>query len=242
MHSPGGPSSFLNSLIETCQESSTTWSPNQCCTFEVFWQQCLTSRDQILFQLSVVVQSLSYARLFVTQRTVACQASQSFAISWSLLKLTSNELMSHPTISSSVIPFSSCPQFFPALVSYPVSQLCIRWPKYWSFSFSINPSNGYSGLISFRIDWFHFLAVQGTLKSLLQHHNSKASILWHSAFFMVQLSYLYMTSGKKKKHIDLTQQTLQWPQDWKRPVFIPIPGRTTPRNVQTTVLLAHFTC
>ena len=77
------------------------------------------------------------------------------------------------------------------------SALCIRWPKYWSFSFSVSPSNEYSGLIYFRIDWFDFLAVQGTLKSLLQHHNSKASILGHSAFFMVQLSYLYMTTGKK---------------------------------------------
>ena len=76
------------------------------------------------------------------------------------------------------------------------SVLCVRWPKYWSFSFSISPSNEYSGLISFRIDWFGLLAVQGTLKSLLQHHSSKASILWHSAFFMVQLSCLYMTTGK----------------------------------------------
>ena len=77
------------------------------------------------------------------------------------------------------------------------SVLCIRWPKYWSFSFIISPSNEYSGLISFRIDWFHLLAVQGTLKSLLQHHSSKASILWHSAFFMVQLSYPCITTGKK---------------------------------------------
>ena len=84
------------------------------------------------------------------------------------------------------------------------SVLSIRWPKYWSFSFSISPSNGYSGLISFRIDWFDLLALQGTLKSLLQHHSSKASILWHSAFFMVQLSYPYMTSGKT---IALTRRT-----------------------------------
>ena len=74
--------------------------------------------------------------------------------------------------------------------------LYIRWPKYWSFSFSISPSNEYSGLICFRIDWFELLAVQGTLKSLFQNHNSKASVLWHSAFFMVQLSHLYMTTGK----------------------------------------------
>ena len=96
----------------------------------------------------------------------------------------------HPTISSSVTPFSSWPQSFPASGSFH-----IRWPKYWSFSFSISPSNEYSGLISFRIDWYDLLAAQGTL-SLLQHHSSKASILWHSVFFMVQLSHPYMTTGK----------------------------------------------
>ena len=84
------------------------------------------------------------------------------------------------------------------------SVLCIRWPKYWSFSFSISPSNEYSGLISFRIDWFDLFAVQGTLKSLLQHHSSKASILWCSAFFLIQLSHPYMTTGKT---IVLTRQT-----------------------------------
>ena len=84
------------------------------------------------------------------------------------------------------------------------SVLCIRWPKYWRFSFSISPSNEYSGLISFRIDWFGLLEVQETLKSLLQHHSLKASVLWHSAFFMVQLSHAYMTTGKT---IALTRQT-----------------------------------
>ena len=103
----------------------------------------------------------------------------------------------HPTILSSVPPFSSCPQSFPSSVSFPMSQLFgIRWPKYWSFSFSISSSNEYPGLISFRIDWFDLLVVQGTLKSLLQNHSSKASILWWSAFFMVHLSHLYMTTGK----------------------------------------------
>ena len=87
------------------------------------------------------------------------------------------------------------------------SVLYIRWPKYWSFSFSNSPSNEYSGLISFRIDWFDLLAVQGTLKSLLQHHSSKASILWHSAFFIVQLSHPYMTTGKT---IALTQSVSQF--------------------------------
>ena len=106
----------------------------------------------------------------------------------------------HPTISSSVIPFSSCLQSFPAWGSV----LRIRWPKYWSFSFSISPSNDYSGLISFSMDWFDLLAVQGTLKTLLQHHSSKASVLWHSVFFMVQLSHPHMTTGKT---IALTRQT-----------------------------------
>ena len=96
----------------------------------------------------------------------------------------------HPTISPSVTHFSSCLQSFPASGSFPVSQLLKVW------GFSISPSNEYSGLISFRTDWFDLLAVQGTLKSLLQHHNSKASILQHSAFFMIQLSHLYMTTGK----------------------------------------------
>ena len=100
----------------------------------------------------------------------------------------------HATISSSVVPFSSCLQSFPASGSFSMSQLFAL--KYWSFRFSISPSNEYSGLISFRIDLFDFLAVQGTLKSLLQHHSLKTSILWHSAFFMVQLSHPYMTTGK----------------------------------------------
>ena len=102
----------------------------------------------------------------------------------------------HPTISSSVIPFSSCLQsFFSIRVFSKESVLHIRWPKYWSFSFSISPSNKYSGLISFRMDWFDLIAVQGTLKSL-QPHSLKASILWCSAFFMVQLSHQNMTTGK----------------------------------------------
>ena len=102
----------------------------------------------------------------------------------------------HPNISPSVIPFSSHLQSFPASVFSKESFLCVRWPKYWSFSFSISPSNKYSGLISFRMDWLDLLVVQGTLKSLLQYHSSKASILQHSVFFMVQLSHPYMTTGK----------------------------------------------
>ena len=103
----------------------------------------------------------------------------------------------HPAVSSSVVLFSSCPQSLPASGSFPMSQL-FAWggPKYWSFSFSISPSKEHSGLISFRMDRLDLLAVQGTLKSLLQHHSSKTSILWCLAFLMVQLSHLYMTTGK----------------------------------------------
>ena len=108
----------------------------------------------------------------------------------------------HPTISSSVTPFSSCPQSFPASGSFPVSWLFASGGQ--SIGFSISPSSEFSGLIFFRIDWFDLPAVQGTLKSLLQHHNSKVSILWCSAFFMVQLSHPYMTTGKT---IALTLQT-----------------------------------
>ena len=101
----------------------------------------------------------------------------------------------HPAISSSIIPFSSCLQ---SLIRVFASQsmLCMRWPKYWSFSFNISPSNEHSGLISFRKDWLDLLAVQRTLKSLLQHHSSKTPIFWCSAFFTVQISHPYMTTGK----------------------------------------------
>ena len=114
----------------------------------------------------------------------------------------------HPTLSSSVIPFSSCPQSLPASGSFLYkSVLCIRWPNYWSFSFSINPFNEYSGLISFRMDWLDLLSVQGTLKSLIQHHSSKASILWCSAFFIVQLLHPYITTGRTTA---LTRQNFLW--------------------------------
>ena len=112
----------------------------------------------------------------------------------------------HPAISFSVGPFSSCPPIPPSIrVFSNESTLHMRWPKYWSFSFSIIPSKEIPGLISFRMDWLDLLAVQGTLKSLLQHHSSKASILWCSAFFRVQLSHPYMTTGKT---IALTRRTL----------------------------------
>ena len=137
----------------------------------------------------VFLQSLSRARLSVTAWTAACQTSLSFTISQSLLKLISIEPM---MLSNhlSVTPFSSCPQSSPASGSFAMNQLFAS--KYWSFSFSISPSNEYSGLI----DWFDLLAVQGNLESLLQHHSSKASILQHLVFFMVQLSHPYMATGK----------------------------------------------
>ena len=114
---------------------------------------------------------------------------QYFAISWSLLKLTSMESVMPSSHLILCHPLLLPPSIFPSIRIYSnESALHIRWPKYWSFSFNISPSNKYSGLISFRIDWFDLLAVQGTLKSLLQHHSLKASILWRSTFFMVQLS------------------------------------------------------
>ena len=131
-------------------------------------------------------QSLSRVQRFATPWTAACQASLSFIISWSLPKLMSIELVMPFNHLILCVPFSSCLQSFPASGSFPVTwALSIRWPKYWSFSYSNSLSNEYPRLISFRIDWFDLLAVQGTLRSLLQLHNLKASILQQSAFFMV---------------------------------------------------------
>ena len=145
----------------------------------------------------VLVQSLSHVQLFVTPRTAAHQASLSFIISWSLLKLTSIESVMPSNHLILCCPLLLLPSIFPSIrVFSSESTLHIRWPKDWSFSFSISPSNEYSGLISFRMDWLDLLAVQGTLQSLLQHHSSKASILQRSAFFTVQLSHPYMTTGK----------------------------------------------
>ena len=152
-----------------------------------------------------LVQSLSRVQLFATPWIAACQASLSITNSQSSLKLMSIE---------SVMPSSHLILCCPLLLLPPIppsirvfsneSTLRMRWPKYWSFSVSISPSNEHPGLISFRMDWVDLLPVQGTVKSLLQHHNSKASILQHSAFFTVQLSHPYMTTGKT---IALTRQT-----------------------------------
>ena len=151
------------------------------------------------------VHSLSRVWLFVTSWIAACQASLSITNSRSLLRLTSIE---------SVIPFSHLILCHPLLLLPPIppsirvfsneSTLCMRWPECWNFSFSISPSNEHPGLISFRMDWLDLLAVQGTLKSLLQHHSSKTSILRVSAFFTVQLSHPYMTTGKT---VALTRRT-----------------------------------
>ena len=143
------------------------------------------------------VQLLSRVWLFATPWTAARQASLSITNSRSLLKLMSIESVMPSNYLTLCRRLLLLPLIFPSIrVFSNESALCIRWAKYWSFSFSISPSNEHPGLISFRTDWLHLLAVQRTVKSLPQYHSSKASILWHSAFFMVQLSHPYMTIGK----------------------------------------------
>ena len=143
------------------------------------------------------LQSLSHVWLFATPWTASRQASLSITKSQSLLKLMSIESVMPSNHIILCHPRLLLPSIFPSIMVFSnESVLCIRWPKYWSFGFSISPSNEYSGLISFGIDWFDFLAVQETLTSLLQHHSSTASILWHSAFFVVQLSHPYTTMEK----------------------------------------------
>ena len=143
------------------------------------------------------VQSLSHVQLFVTPWTAARQASLSITNSRSLFKLMSVTLVMSSSHLILCCPLLLLPSIFPSIrVFSNESVLCNRWPKYWNFSFSISPSNEYSGLISFRMDRLDLLAIQGTLRSLFQHHRSKASILQHSTFFTVQLSHPYMTIGK----------------------------------------------
>ena len=141
------------------------------------------------------VQSLSHVRLFATPWTAAHQASLS-TNSRSLPKPMSSESVMPSSHLILCVPFSSCSQSFPASGSFPMSQLFTSGGQNWSFSFNISPPNEHPGLISFRMDWLDLLAVQGTHKSLLQHHSSKASILLRSAFFVVKLSHPYMTTGK----------------------------------------------
>ena len=152
---------------------------------------------QFIYFFNSPFSSVQLLWLFVTPWTAACQASLSITNSQSVLKLMSIEsvMPSNHLIFCYLLLLP--PSIFPSIgVCSNESVLRIRWPKYWSFSFSISPSNEYSGLISFRLDWLDLLAVQGTRKSLLQHRSSKASILWHSAFFIVQLSHPYRTTGK----------------------------------------------
>ena len=143
-------------------------------------------------QFLISVQSISHVQLFETSWTTACQAALFITNSWSLLKLMFIELVMPSNHLILCCPLLLLPSIFPNIrVFSNESDLCIRWPKYWSFSFNISPSNEHPGLISFRMDWLDLLAVQGTLKSLLQHHTSKASILRHSAFFTVQLTSIH---------------------------------------------------
>ena len=159
----------------------------------------------VLTQFFSSVQLLSCARLFVTPCTAALQASLSITNSWSLPKPISIESVMPSNHLLLCCPLLLLPSIFPSIgVFSNESALHIRWPKYWSFSFNINPSNEHPGLISFRMDWLDLLAVQGTLKNFLQHHSSKAAILQHSAFFIDQLSHPYMTTGKT---IALTRRT-----------------------------------
>ena len=145
----------------------------------------------------MLVQALSHVQLFATPWTAAHQAFPSISNSQSLLKLMSIKSVMPSNHLILCCPLLLPPSVFPSIRVFSIeSVLCIRWPKYWSFSFSISPSNEYLVLISFKIAWVDLLAVQGILNSLLQHHNSKTSILQHSAFFMVQLSHAYMYTGK----------------------------------------------
>jgi len=150
------------------------------------------------------VQLLSHVQLFVTPRNEACQASLSITNSRSLFKLMSIESAMPYNHLNLCRPLLLPLSIFPSITVFSNEAIvCIRWPNYWSFSFSICPSNELSGLISFRIDWLNLLAIQGTLKNLLQHHSSKALILGDSVFFIVQLSHPYMTTGNT---IALTRQ------------------------------------
>ena len=164
-------------------------------TPELWERSFCCSKPSSLCSFIVGAQLLSHVWLLVTPLTVACQAPLSSSISQSLLKFMSIESVMPSNHFILCCALLLLPSILPSIRAFSnESALLIKWPKYWSFSFG--PSYEYSGLISFRIDWFNLLAVQETLKSLLQHHNLKASILRHLAFFMVQLSHLYVTTGK----------------------------------------------
>ena len=170
---------------------SAPW-PGIKATHPPYWKVTAT-RPPVVF----VVQWLSCVPLFATPWAAAHQASLSFSLSQSLLKLLSIESVMPSSHLILCHPLLILPSVFPSIRVFSSEEaLLVRWPEYWRFSFSISPSNECSELISFRIDWLDLLDVQGTLKSVFQHHSSKASILWCSAFFMVQLSHLYITTGK----------------------------------------------
>ena len=199
--SPGG--GHGNPLQDSCLENShgqrilvgySPWRHKELATTERLSAWTLNGFAFTASGIAIVVQSLSCAWLFETLWTAALQASLSFIISSSLLKLRSFELMK-PSSHLKLSP--SSPAFFNLSQHHGLFQwVHIRWPKYWSFSFSISPSNECSGLVFCRIDKFDLLSVQGTFKSLLQHHSSKASILWHAAWFIIQLSHPSIRTGK----------------------------------------------
>ena len=206
---PYAVSCLKDTETPTRWKTPTTWWPD--CSRDISchslknWPQ--RNGNKLTLELKIQfssVQSLSHVRLFATPWTAACQAS---------LSITNFQSPPKPMFIESVMPSNRLilcrplllPSIFPSIrVFSNESALCIRWPKYWSFSFNIRPSNEHPGLISFRMDWLYLLAVQGTLKSLLQHYSSIASILRHSAFLIVQLLHPYMTTGKT---IVLTRQT-----------------------------------
>ena len=179
---------FIHTHTPTYMEHYSAIKKNEIMPLAALWTE-----PEIIILSSV--QSLSRVQLFVTPWAAAQQASLSITSSQSLLKLIESVIPSNHLILCH--PLLLLTSIFPSIRLFSnESVLCIRWPKYWSFSFNISSSNEYSGLISFRIDWLNLLAIQRTLKSLLQHHSSKASILRCSAFFIVQLSHTYMTTGK----------------------------------------------
>ena len=167
------------------------------CMILGFYFRVLNFRFIFAFIFCCFIQSLSCVWFFATPWTVVCEAFLSFTISQSLLTLMSIQSVMPSNHLILCCPLLLLPSIFPSIRAFSNrSALSIRCPKYWSFSFSISPSNEYSRLISFKIQWFDILTVQGTLEHLLEHHSSKASILWYSAFYMVQLSHPYMTTGK----------------------------------------------
>ena len=170
----------------------------------IYWGFIGEVKELSAIQLSSV-QSLSRVQLFVTPKTAACQASLSIINSPSLLKYMSIESVMPSNHLILCRPLLLVPSIFPSIrVFSNESVLCIRWPNYWRFSFNISPSNEHPGLISIRMHWLDLLSIQGNFKSLLQHHSSKAQIPWHSAFFIVQLSYPYKTTGKTRALTRLT--------------------------------------